>query len=661
MKTIRNLIPFLTSIFLLANPVFSLAQAQNSVGGTANGASANTTANVAGIDASVTVLPVAPVTLPAQGGSDTNQVASVFVELGVKGVVTVLSTDLVANSTSGSLTQTSAHSESVSTINNLNILNGLVTATTIQSKSSSNADGSSATSSSAGSFANRLRIAGVLYEQSEFAPNTRVSANATIQVSVGGLPVLVPMTGTVTINEQAGSSNGTTSSSLTVNFLHVSVSGSVAGSISLSADIIVATAGSSVNFAATSPPSNHPPILNVPGPQTVQAGKTLQFAVSATDSDAGDSVTLAASNLPQHASFNQTSGNPATGQFSFPTSSSDVGTVAVSFIATDNHGAATSASVQITVTNSPPANHPPIISVPGPQTIGVGKTLTFTVTATDPDGDSVTLSSDSLPTNASFNATTGMFSFTPSSSQAGLVLMASFTATDTAGASSSASVQITVTTSGEPENIGPPIISVPPSPIIAPTDITLVFGVTATSPRPNCAVPISASGLPDHSSFDPVQNRFSFTPDEDQKDHSFVITFTATDCAGKTATATVTIIVISTNLGGVLAPGHICVPVTKIFFDTAPANGSCGFVTVSLTNAGAGMLRITSIAFLDGTHFRLEGPATFPLALQSASVVELKIMFQPKTAGTLHDTLTITSDDPAQPAITIELKGKGGK
>jgi len=42
---------------------------------------------------------------------------------------------------------------------------------------------------------------------------------------------------------------------------------------------------------------------------------------------------------------------------------------------------------------------PPIISVPGPQVIGVGSLLTFSVTAVDPDGDDVTISGSSIPVN----------------------------------------------------------------------------------------------------------------------------------------------------------------------------------------------------------------------------------------------------------------------
>jgi len=47
------------------------------------------------------------------------------------------------------------------------------------------------------------------------------------------------------------------------------------------------------------------------------------------------------------------------------------------------------------------------------------------------------------------------------------------------------------------------------------------------------------------------------------------------------------------------------------------------------------------------------------MALQSAGVIQLRIMFQPKSGGTLNDTLTIITDDPTQPTITVSLKGKG--
>jgi hypothetical protein len=152
MRTRTNII--LTSLLastLFAGEYSQLLAAQNNMGGGANGASINVTATVLGLGANVSVPTVAPVTLSPQGGSTSNQVASVNVQLGVPGVLTVLSTGLVVNTTSGTISS-SAHAEGNSTVNNLNILNGLVTASTVRAKSTSDVNVDSATSSGAWSF-----------------------------------------------------------------------------------------------------------------------------------------------------------------------------------------------------------------------------------------------------------------------------------------------------------------------------------------------------------------------------------------------------------------------------------------------------------------------------------------------------------------------------
>jgi len=67
------------------------------------------------------------------------------------------------------------------------------------------------------------------------------------------------------------------------------------------------------------------------------------------------------------------------------------------------------------------------------------------VSATDPDGNVVTLSASGLPSGATFNPSTGVFTWTPGGSTAG-VYTPTFKATDngTPVASSSADVVITV-------------------------------------------------------------------------------------------------------------------------------------------------------------------------------------------------------------------------
>ena len=72
-----------------------------------------------------------------------------------------------------------------------------------------------------------------------------------------------------------------------------------------------------------------------------------------------------------------------------------------------------------------------------------GESLQFTVSASDADGDAVTLAAEGLPRGADFDAATGAFTWTPSASQEGEQVLA-FTATDPWGASARAEVVVTV-------------------------------------------------------------------------------------------------------------------------------------------------------------------------------------------------------------------------
>jgi len=59
-----------------------------------------------------------------------------------------------------------------------------------------------------------------------------------------------------------------------------------------------------------------------------------------------------------------------------------------------------------------PLNEPPILNPIGDKSVNRNETLTFTILGTDPDGDTVTHSAQNLPSGATFNATTRIFSWT---------------------------------------------------------------------------------------------------------------------------------------------------------------------------------------------------------------------------------------------------------
>ena len=91
-------------------------------------------------------------------------------------------------------------------------------------------------------------------------------------------------------------------------------------------------------------------------------------------------------------------------------------------------------------------NGAPVFAAGGEsQSVDENRTLTFGVSATDPDGDALTYSASGLPAGASFDPATQQFSWTPSYTQAGTYTV-TFTASDgTKSYSLSGTKQVTIT------------------------------------------------------------------------------------------------------------------------------------------------------------------------------------------------------------------------
>ncbi|SES77215.1 Putative Ig domain-containing protein [Methanococcoides vulcani] len=74
---------------------------------------------------------------------------------------------------------------------------------------------------------------------------------------------------------------------------------------------------------------------------------------------------------------------------------------------------------KLKVTHSTTSNLAPVMDPIGDKTIDEGSTLNFIVTASDADGDSLTYSATGLPVGATFDTTSGEFTWTPSDVPAG--------------------------------------------------------------------------------------------------------------------------------------------------------------------------------------------------------------------------------------------------
>lgn len=190
-------------------------------------------------------------------------------------------------------------------------------------------------------------------------------------------------------------------------------------------DNVSATAAKALSITINAAPVvNHPPVLPAIGNKSVTEGQLLAFTISATDPD-GDNLTYSASNLPSGASF-----TPANRTFGWTPTAGQAGTyLNVSFWVSDG---ALAASENITITVSPAvapsggggggggaANSAPVLVPIGSKTVNEGQVLSFSMSATDANGDALTYSAANLPQGRTFDPATMTFSWTPAYGQAG--------------------------------------------------------------------------------------------------------------------------------------------------------------------------------------------------------------------------------------------------
>ena len=200
---------------LTVNMPSSRAQASNSATGDAYGAFVQTATG------SLARAPLA--TMDPTGMGDASAPG-----VNVAGVLAAESLDSV---TTGVVGENAASAQSGSTLQNVNILGGLITAQLVSGQSSSASNGSSASSNADGSTLAGLIVGGVAIADGIPTPNSQIA---------------LPGVGTVTLNEQIARGNGLTTSGLTVNMIHVRLKDVLTGV--QTGEIIVGAADSDASF-----------------------------------------------------------------------------------------------------------------------------------------------------------------------------------------------------------------------------------------------------------------------------------------------------------------------------------------------------------------------------------------------------------------------------
>jgi large repetitive protein len=217
------------------------------------------------------------------------------------------------------------------------------------------------------------------------------------------------------------------------------------------------------------------------------------------------------------------SGATLSGGLGWSDASLIVGTVAsgsytITVTAKDGLNRTVSASFTLTVSNAGPV----FTAAPTNHTVAAGVAMAAyqAPTATDANGDTITYSASGLPAGLSFNASTRIFSGTPTATGTFTV---TYTATDIHGAATHATFTVTVTNTA-------PVFSAAPSNLSVMDSVAMAaYQIPVATDANGDVITYSASGLPPGLSFNASTRTFSGTP---TSMGTYTVTCTATDSRG---------------------------------------------------------------------------------------------------------------------------------
>lgn len=182
-----------------------------------------------------------------------------------------------------------------------------------------------------------------------------------------------------------------------------------APSTSLQAVNAVMAAGTAQPVAGI---TNRAPTISGTPQVAVAAGTAYRFQPTASDPD-GNPLSFSIVNKPAWASFNGATG-ALTGA---PTAAGTFGSVTIRV--SDGRLTTSLPAFTIAVTSTPSANRAPTISGTPATAVNVGSIYNFAPTAVDMDGNAMIFSITNKPVWATFNATTGRLSGTPTAANVG--------------------------------------------------------------------------------------------------------------------------------------------------------------------------------------------------------------------------------------------------
>jgi hypothetical protein len=192
-------------------------------------------------------------------------------------------------------------------------------------------------------------------------------------------------------------------------------------SVSDGTNAAVALPAFNLTVATTAPANRAPTITGTPN-TSVTVGQAYNFRPSASDPD-GNTLQWSISGKPSWLSFSAT-----TGRLNGTPTAAAVGSSRMTITVSD--GTLSASLPAFTLTVNAAANLPPVISGSPLLTATVGQAYSFTPTASDPEGATLTFSIVNKPTWLNFSSTNGALSGTPSAGDVGTTAAITISAND---------------------------------------------------------------------------------------------------------------------------------------------------------------------------------------------------------------------------------------
>ena len=251
---------------------------------------------------------------------------------------------------------------------------------------------------------------------------------------------------------------------------------------------------------SNNPPQNTAPTLSGSAASAVIAGNSYSFTPVANDAD-GDALTFSIANRPSWASFNS-----STGRLSGTPTSSHIGNYS-NIVISVSDGTHTTALTPFSVSVNA-ANSAPVISGTPQTSIVATNAYSFTPTASDANGDTLTFSITNRPSWASFNSSTGRLSGTPTNSHVGTTSNIVISVSDGQASRSLGAFNLTVT-QFVPPNSAPVISGSAPTSVLE--DSAYSFTPSASDANGD-SLTFSVTNRPSWMSFNSSTGRLSGTP-----------------------------------------------------------------------------------------------------------------------------------------------------